>query len=223
LFMNMGRSKERILAIGDIHGCLDKLCSMMDQIAADRSKDTLIFMGDYIDRGPQSMEVIDYLLNLSEIGYHTIFLKGNHEAMLLDYLDNPDEDRRMLYMFNGGHATIESYLLKMKSDGDFHVPPAHMNFFQSLRLFYETDSHIFVHAGLRPGVPLNEQTEKDLLWIREEFISSSYDFGKTVVFGHTPFQEPLILEKRIGIDTGAVYGNKLSCLELPAERFYSVF
>ncbi|MGA1874686.1 MAG: metallophosphoesterase family protein [bacterium] len=220
--MNMGISTERIFAIGDIHGCFDKLCSLMDRIAPDRLKDILIFLGDYIDRGPQSMEVVDYLLHLSEIGFKAIFLKGNHEAMLLDYLDNPDDYHRMMYMFNGGYATVESYTLRMKSGGGFLVPPAHMIFFQSLRLFYETDSHIFVHAGLLPGLPLNEQKEKDLLWIRDEFIHSSYDFGKIVVFGHTPFQEPLILEKKIGIDTGAVYGNKLSCLELPAGRFHSV-
>jgi serine/threonine protein phosphatase 1 len=220
--MNVERSQDRIFAIGDIHGCFDKLCSLMVRITFDRRKDTLIFLGDYIDRGPQSMEVIDYLLNLSEMGYQAIFLKGNHEGMLLDYLDNPDDSNRMIYMFNGGYTTIESYRRRMKSGESFLLPAAHMNFFQSLRLFYETDSHIFVHAGLLPGVPLNEQKEKDLLWIREEFINSSYDFGKTVVFGHTPFQEPVILEGKIGIDTGAVYGNKLSCLELPAGRVHSV-
>jgi serine/threonine protein phosphatase 1 len=102
------------------------------------------------------------------------------------------------------------------------IPPSHTSFFQDLRLYHETDSYIFVHAGLAPGVPLDKQQEKDLLWIREPFIRSDYSFGKKVIFGHTPFKQPLITENKIGIDTGAVYGNTLTCVELPAEKFYSV-
>lgn len=102
------------------------------------------------------------------------------------------------------------------------MPPDHWQFYDTLKLFYETDDYIFVHAGLKPGVALYEQQEEDLLWIRKEFISSDYNFGKRVIFGHTPMRAPYIRENKIGIDTGAVYGNKLTCVVLPEEKFYSV-
>lgn len=102
------------------------------------------------------------------------------------------------------------------------IPTTHLDFFRDLSIYYETDQYIFVHAGLKANVPLEEQNEWDMLWIRQEFIYSDFDFGKRVIFGHTPFQKPIVLDNKIGIDTGAVYGNKLTCVELPAEKFYSV-
>lgn len=100
------------------------------------------------------------------------------------------------------------------------IPAAHREHFSSLALSFESESHIFVHAGIRPGVPLAYQKEQDLLWIRDEFINSLADFGKPVVFGHTPFNEPLVQPNKIGIDTGAVYGNRLTCLRLPDMTFF---
>jgi len=210
---------ERVFAVGDIHGCLDKLVLLMGKIDIDFKKDTLVFIGDYIDRGPESKEVVDYLMDLARGKDSVIFLKGNHEYMLQGYLDGTDT---MFFLANGGEATIRSYLQSGMRDEVEPIPPDHLVFFDSLRLYYETADYIFVHAGLKAQVPLEKQNEWDMLWIREEFIYSDFDFGRQVVFGHTAFQKPLVLANKIGIDTGAVYGNKLTCVELPAQRFFSV-
>ncbi|MBW2264660.1 MAG: serine/threonine protein phosphatase [Deltaproteobacteria bacterium] len=210
---------ERVFAVGDIHGCLDKLVLLMGKIDIDFKKDTLVFIGDYIDRGPKSKEVVDYLMDLARGKDSVIFLKGNHEYMLQGYLDGTDT---MFFLANGGEATIRSYLQSGLRDEVEPIPSDHLEFFDSLRLYYETADYIFVHAGLKAQVPLEKQNEWDMLWIREEFIYSDFDFGRQVVFGHTAFQKPLVLANKIGIDTGAVYGNKLTCVELPAQRFFSV-
>ena len=210
---------ERIFALGDIHGCFDKLVSLMDIIDVDLKKETLVFMGDYIDRGPHSKEVVDYLIDLAGGGNRVVFLKGNHELMLQNYLSGED---KLSFLYNGGEATLGSY---MKSGGLNEanlIPPEHLEFFDNLRLYYETENYIFVHGGLKANIPLEHQDEWDMLWIRDEFIYSDFDFGKLVIFGHTPFREPLILDNKIGIDTGAVYGNKLTCVELSAMKFFSV-
>jgi serine/threonine protein phosphatase 1 len=208
---------ERLFAIGDIHGCYDQLLDLMDQIPIDWSRDRLVFMGDYIDRGPSSFEVVDYLVELGSRHPSSVFLKGNHEQMLADYLSGKD---RMTYLYNGGQQTLESYLIHAGPDAPGPIPPAHLRFFESLVLYFETESYIFVHAGLRQNVPLSQQDPEDLLWIREKFVNTKYSFGKRVVFGHTPLQEPLVETNKIGIDTGAVYGNKLTCVQLPEELFY---
>jgi serine/threonine protein phosphatase 1 len=208
---------ERTFAVGDIHGCLDKLISLMGIIDIDPKKDTLLFIGDYIDRGTQSKEVVDYLINLARRHSSVIFLKGNHERMLERYLDGTD---RFNFLVNGGQATLDSYLKDHSDAEQSLIPTAHLDFFDNLRLYHETEEYIFVHAGLKPNVPLEEQSEWDMLWIRDEFIYSDFDFGKRVIFGHTPFREPLILDNKIGIDTGAVYGNMLSCVELPDVVFH---
>jgi serine/threonine protein phosphatase 1 len=210
---------ERIFAIGDIHGCFDKLVALMDIIDVDLEKDTLVFIGDYIDRGPQSKEVVDYLMDLSGQAGKVVFLKGNHELMLEEYLNGTNQ---FGFLANGGLATLDSYSNGGSPDENNPIPTTHLDFFRDLRMYYETDQYIFVHAGLKENVPLEEQNEWDMLWIREEFIYSDFDFGKRVIFGHTPFQKPIVLDNKIGIDTGAVYGNKLTCVELPAEKFYSV-
>ncbi|NVM21575.1 MAG: serine/threonine protein phosphatase [Desulfobacterales bacterium] len=210
---------ERIFAVGDIHGCLDKLLSLMEIIDIDFEKDVLAFIGDYIDRGPNSKDVVDYLIDLDRLGAGMVFLKGNHELMLQHYLSGSD---KFTFLLNGGQATLDSYLKSAHRAEDNPIPPRHLDFFDNLRLYYETDEYIFVHAGLKENISLEEQDEWDMLWIREEFIYSDFDFGKRVIFGHTPFREPLILDNKIGIDTGAVYGNKLTCVELPAVKFYSV-
>ncbi len=198
-----------IYAIGDIHGCLDPLRGLMDQLRLSE-EDELVFVGDYVDRGPDSKGVIDYLLTLR--GRYT-FLMGNHERMFLDFLQGKD---RFLFLYNGGAATLESY------GGLGRIPAAHLDFLNRLHLYYETEEHLFVHAGIRPGIPLQEQDPKDLLWIREEFYAYPGRYPKTVVFGHTPMREVLMEEDRIGIDTACVYGNKLTCLILPSRQVIQV-
>jgi serine/threonine protein phosphatase 1 len=211
-------TKEKFFAIGDIHGNLTHLEQLLEEItpAFDPPNDTLVFLGDYIDRGPSSKGVVDFILRLRREFPHVICLKGNHEAMLLDWLLNGENYD--LYLANGGSTTIRSYSL----EGEFKLPQEHVDFFTSLLLYYETERYIFVHAGMKAGIPLAEQDPHDLIWIRDEFILSPQNFGKTVIFGHTPLQRVYIAPNKIGIDTGAVYGGKLTCLELPARRFYSV-
>ncbi|MBE9545963.1 MAG: serine/threonine protein phosphatase [Proteobacteria bacterium] len=210
---------EKIFAIGDIHGCLHKLKSIMANIDIDAKNDTLIFIGDYIDRGPDPKGVVDFVLGLRESINHIIFLKGNHEQMFLDYLR--DDKYKGIFLANGGGRTLSSYGFVETAEGaKVNVPENHMQFFKSLLPYYETDDYIFVHAGLRPDIPLEEQDTDDLIWIRYEFIRSSHDFGKTVVFGHTPLSRPLIESNKIGIDTGAVFGGSLTCVELPEVRIH---
>ena len=206
-----------IYAIGDIHGCADKLRRLMGQLDIDPERDQLVFVGDYIDRGPSSFEVVDYLLGLKSLFRHLVFLKGNHEQMLEDYLAGPD---KLTFLMNGGQATLDSYIRHRQSPDAPIIPQRHQAFFKSLQLFHETENYIFVHAGLKPKVPLVQQDPKDLLWIRSQFIYSTDDFGKPVVFGHTPFPEPLVQANKIGIDTGAVYGHQLTCVKLPDLVFF---
>jgi len=214
---------ERILAIGDIHGCYPKLVKLIEKIKLNPEKDLLVFLGDYIDRGDQSKEVVDYLVDLKKKLPSAIFLLGNHEQMLLDYLNRRNINP---FLVNGGKKTLSSYFgdSRLFSDQDlrFEFPSEHLDFFYSLSPYYELEDYIFVHAGLRDGIPSEQQELSDLLWIREDFYFSEFNFGKTIIFGHTPFQQPFIYKKKIGIDTGAAYGNKLTCVELPAMKFINV-
>lgn len=211
----------RIYAIGDIHGCAAQLEALIARLDIDARQDRLIFIGDYIDRGPDSKGVVDRILDLKEKIDHVVCLLGNHEQMFLNYyLEHREAE---LFLSNGGSSTLASYgLQRSRQDPSFRVPEQHLRFYQSLLPYYETADHIFVHAGLRPGVSLPEQGLDDLLWSRFEFIRSAYDFGKRVVFGHTPFSAPLVVSNKIGIDTGAVYGGLLTCLELPDMIFHQV-
>ena len=208
----------KIFAIGDIHGSIDRLQDLMQKIPIDFANDTLLFIGDYIDRGPGSVEVVEYLMDLKKRVPEIILLKGNHEDMLEKYLDGTD---RFTYLLNGGQSTLDSYLSKTQQSDSFPIPAEHIDFFKSLRLYYETEAYIFVHAGLRPKIPLASQKSEDLLWIRDKFIYSKYNFGKPVVFGHTPLEKPLVEPNKIGIDTGAVYGNALTCVQLPDVLFFA--
>jgi serine/threonine protein phosphatase 1 len=206
----------RIFAVGDIHGCVDKLEALLDSIDIDFNDDLLLFVGDYIDRGPDSFAVVDRLVRLKkQYPERIITLRGNHEDMFLDFLSGDDE---FSFLANGGTATLESYERHMADARS--MPADHSAFFQSLAMYHETEDYIFVHAGMKPRVPLERQSSHDLLWIRNRFIRSKYDFGKIVVFGHTPFREPLMEPNKIGIDTGAVYGRKLTCLQLPDYIFF---
>jgi serine/threonine protein phosphatase 1 len=213
--------KRRIFAVGDIHGCYDKLVAIMKILPWRReSDDLLLFIGDYIDRGPRSRDVVEFLVRLKKNGGNFVFLKGNHEKMLLDYYVHQKD--QMLYVANGGAETIASYVEGGIGRKAFELPEDHLEFLLSLDLFFENDDYLFVHAGVRDGIPVTEQSEEDLLWIREEFIYSTYDWSRRVIFGHTALETPFVTPGKIGIDTGAVYGNKLTAVELPAMRFYQV-
>ena len=190
----------------------------MGKIPIDLEQDKLIFIGDYIDRGLNSFKVLDYLVKLKIQFPNIIFLKGNHEEMLVNYLTGVD---RFTYLLNGGQKTLDEYLNQTVHTGSSPVPGDHMAFLKSLVMYYQTEDYIFVHAGLRKKIPLEKQKSQDLLWIRKSFISTDYNFRKRVIFGHTPFPKPLVEKNKIGIDTGAVFGNKLSCIQLPELNFFS--
>lgn len=224
-----------IYAVGDIHGRLDLLQLLTDAIledatkAAPAQKPQIIFVGDYVDRGPESAGVIDHVLALrarDDLVVHT--LKGNHEQTMLDFL----KDARIGPSWSeyGGRDTLMSYGVKppqLRSEGDpweavrdafaEALPPAHLRFLQGLELYATAGDYLFVHAGLRPGVPLSAQTEQDLLWIRREFLESPKPFEKMVVYGHTPEREAVIASNRIGIDTGAFVTDVLTALRLSGE------
>lgn len=210
----------RIYAIGDIHGCLEKLTELLNKITLDKQNDTLVFIGDYIDRGRYGREVVDYVIGLQGDCKNVVCLLGNHEQMFLHYLEGVDES---MYLANGGKATLDSFGILLSDNIEKRkakISAKYRRFFESLFLYYETDKYILVHAGLRPGLPLCDQALDDLLWIRYEFINSEDDFGKIVIFGHTPMTRPLIDKNKIGIDTGAVYGGSLTCVELPKVKIY---
>jgi len=206
-------SGQRIFAVGDIHGCYAKFNQMMGRLDwSPQNGDLLLFLGDYIDRGPQSFEVVESLIELKDKWpAQVITLLGNHEQMFLDFVGGlaiPD------LFANGLAATVRDYCRP-----DHELSAAHLTFMRGLLHYYESDDYIFVHAGLAPGVSLAEQSLQDLLWIREPFLNSDYDFGKTVVFGHTPFKKPHQAPGRLGLDTGAVFGGPLSAVLLPEMRF----
>jgi serine/threonine protein phosphatase 1 len=209
---------KRIFIIGDIHGCLGMLKRLMDNIDWRPDKDRLIFLGDYIDRGEDSRGVIDFIMKLCQISQGVECILGNHETIFLDFLSGQD---MRTFLANGGAPTLQSYRHRGWEEG-LVIPREHMAFLKSLRPWIELEDYYVVHAGLRPGVELGRQDPDDLVWIRDPFIYSDHNFGKRVIFGHTPFSEPLIMANKIGLDTGAVYGNRLTCLELPSFIFHFV-
>ena len=186
--------EKRLIAIGDIHGCIDELNELLRQLRPKR-EDTLVFLGDYIDRGSHSKEVVEKLLEL-ETQTNCIFLKGNHEQMLLKCLKTKSETDVCNWMINGGAETFDSY-------GDIvEMLKMHGEFFKSLIPYYLTDKYLFVHAGINPEKPLDKQTEDDLLWIRDEFLEKKHNLKQKIIFGHTAFYKPFVAEDKIGIDTG---------------------
>jgi serine/threonine protein phosphatase 1 len=220
----------RIYAVGDIHGRIDLLSRLHHRIREDvaasaAGRNVIVYLGDYVDRGETSKDVIDLLLDEPIAGLEPIFLTGNHEEMMLGFLDNAAGGA--MWLHNGGDATAYSYGVRsaIPSGADHShiemqrtllekVPERHLNFFRDLKLFHTEGGYLFVHAGVQPGIPIEQQTSRDLLWIRKEFIASEADHGHCVVHGHTIFTEPDIRPNRIGIDTGAYYTNVLSCLVL---------
>ena len=212
----------KIFAIGDIHGQIDKLRGLMSKLYVN-DEDLIVFVGDYIDRGHYSFEVIEYLIGLSK-KHKCIFLKGNHEEMFMDFMSGINED---FFIQNGGYATIQSYEnngYDIHQHTDYlerHLPVEHVNFYQSLKNYYETEDYIFVHAGLlAKDIPLDQQPVEALLWERYDFINSDFDWGKKVIFGHTPNKEVLVMHNKICIDTGSYFEDGcLTCVKLPEESF----
>ena len=212
----------RIYAIGDVHGRADLLRRLLDMIAEDAAAhpdraSVLIYMGDYVDRGPRSREAIDLILADEPAGMETVALMGNHEELMLDALGG-DRSAAATWLINGGDATLSSYGIAavgtVPKEARDRIPAAHMRFLRNLHLSHREGDYFFVHAGIRPGVPLDEQRSSDLLWIREPFLGSTADHGVIVVHGHTPLHAPEEKPNRIGIDTGAFATGMLSCLVL---------
>lgn len=208
-----------LYAIGDIHGCARELELLLQRIQPKPS-DTVVFLGDYIDRGPDSKGVIDLILEL-QTKTQVVALKGNHEQLFLDFLESPQSPGAGVFILNGGGATLASYA---GPGGTFEIPERHIEFLYGLKLKYETPTHFFVHAGV-PIKPLGEINEGDadlLIWSRQPFLSSDYKWEKKIVHGHTPVNAPEVLENRINLDTGCVYNGHLTAIELPSGRLIQV-
>lgn len=196
---------------------------MLSKIAP-RQGDTVVFIGDYVDRGPSSRDVVEQLLEVERGPAEVVFLKGNHEDMMLSFLGLPGHYGDS-FLFNGGVSTLDSYGVR-ESELDHaleHLPDRHLDFFGKLATSYLRPPYLFVHAGIVPTRQLEEQQVEDLLWIRQEFIFNPHDLGATVVFGHTPMRGVMLdLPYKIGIDTGLVYGGRLSCVEFSEEVLYQI-
>lgn len=236
----------RLYAVGDIHGRLDLLDRLLDEIITDAetaeaaspggTMNYLVFLGDYVDRGPDSAGVVERLAEGPPPGFGAFYLKGNHEAAMVRFLT--DLRAGPAWLRFGGEATLHSYGLTAPDPSDplfaahlqrlqerLHtvLPPRHLAFLTGLRSSLAIGGYLFVHAGIRPGVPVEEQQEDDLLWIREDFLDSPADHGPVVVHGHTITTSPDVRPNRIGIDTGAYATNRLTCLVLEGteRRFLS--
>lgn len=192
---------ENFIVIGDIHGEIDKLNNLLNNIKPKVS-DTLVFLGDYIDDGKDSVAVIERLLQLQYDHHNCIFLKGDHEQKFLKALETFSEEDITNSLVNGGAETLKQYL-QMKND-NFYLEQfkRHINFFKNLKNYYVSEDYIFVHAGINPFKSLNEQTEDDLLHIKNEFIFAKNYQTKKIIFGHTVFDGGFIKDNKIGIDTG---------------------
>jgi len=213
--------ENKIYAIGDIHGQYEKLAALLSIIGKDE-KATFIFLGDYIDRGPEVKKTIALCIEFSKT-HHCIFLKGNHEEMMDNAIISTSKgevtpDDFILWVSNGGNTTIQSY------KGLENIYKLHKDFFKSLILFHETSKYIFVHAGIKPGIPMEKQDPQDLLWIRDNFIFSPTNYkNKLIIYGHTvtslcksPYSD------KIGIDTGAGYGGQLTAIQLPEKKLIQI-
>lgn len=222
-----------VYAIGDIHGRADLLETLLERIEAHAARyaefrKVLVTLGDYVDRGAGSKGVIERLLT-PPAGFETVYLMGNHEDLMLRFLSQPADGG--VWMQNGGEATMTSYGVPVDGGWDVDrakewrdalaeaMPPAHLGFLRGLAMQHTEGDYLFVHAGVRPGVPLRRQDPEDLMWIRDEFLRSDRDHGKVVVHGHSVAFKPEEFPSadrpsRIGIDTGAYATNRLTCLAL---------
>jgi len=232
----------RSYAIGDIHGQLDKLKAAHDRIAADRARTgdgdaPVIHLGDLVDRGPDSRGVIEHLMAGIADGAPWLVLKGNHDRMFADFVRDGREDRRLftglsyLHERIGGWATLASYgvpggllgrLRGLHKAARAAVPEAHLAFLEALPLFHRMGDVLFVHAGIRPGVPLADQEEDDLIWIRDPFLDDDSDHGMLVVHGHTPVARATHFGNRVALDTGAGFGGPVTAAVFEARAAFAL-
>ncbi len=225
---------ERLYAVGDIHGCAGLLAALLAKIDAEPAEKTrrLVFLGDYVDRGENSKAVLDTLIAIKAREPETVMLKGNHEQAMLDFLDAPDRNEDWLHW--GGDKTLESYGVadiwqkppaRLAAEMKDRLPAEHLAFLGSLELWRVIGDYVFVHAGFRPGVALEAQTQEDCLWIRADFHNGAPEGRprEVVVHGHHPVKKPLDLGWRIAVDTGAVWSDALTAvvLEGTTRRFIS--
>jgi serine/threonine protein phosphatase 1 len=220
---------ERVYAVGDIHGRLDLLDRLHALIDADFTAKpppvvNLIYLGDYVDRGPDSSGVVERLANGPSDFVNVTLLRGNHEEMLLRFLEDPSYGSA--WSLAGGLETLVSYdvdvgkVLKehgypgLSESFKDKLPGRHLSLLSELKASVTVGDYFFCHAGVRPGTPLEQQEEQDLVWIREEFLEATRDFGKTIVHGHSPVVQPDFRKNRINIDTGGYATGRLTCLVL---------
>lgn len=213
---------KRVFVIGDIHGCPDETALLLRNLHEQQGvndDDVVIFLGDFIDRGPDSRAAVEAVLDFKWKHPRSRFLRGNHEDMLLDFLGfGGRHGSAYLQKGNGGIETLESYGVSPFDPPEqilASLPPAHFKFFCDLESIILVDKFICVHAGLNPLRDLDAQNDLDVFWIREEFIYNVHAFDKMIVFGHTPNPEVYLHTPwKVGLDTGLVFGGKLTCLEL---------
>ncbi len=218
-----------IYAIGDVHGCLDELRALERHIEEDASalpgRKLIVMLGDYVDRGPSSAQVLDHLIAPAPAGFERICLAGNHDLAMLDYLEGRASLRSWLAI--GAEPTLFSYGIDHNRLRDLHrgagqlddairdaIPPAHRDFLRSLPILVEADRYLFVHAGIRPGVELAKQSDHDLVFIRSDFFDHADLLTRYVVHGHTPVEEAKREGMRVNIDTGAFFSGRLSALRI---------
>jgi serine/threonine protein phosphatase 1 len=213
--------------IGDIHGNERELRYLIDGLPLSHG-DRLVFLGDYIDRGPNSRGVVSYLVELPKqlSSIEFIFLKGNHEDMFLSFLGIGGHHGDM-FLINGGKATVSSYGIQSEKPSPQEVlsilPDEHRKFYLALLRYYVMDRFLCVHAGIDPEKALEGQSEEELLWIRNKFIYASHRLPYTILFGHTPQQTVYYdLPYKVGLDTGLVYGNMLTCLDVDEKVLYQI-
>lgn len=235
------------IAIGDIHGEYDKLVDLMEQELRPNypfEDHTYVFLGDFVDGGRDTRDVIETLIAWEKKYPHWVFLKGNHEDLMLNALGIPTicetyikQGDYYLWWCQGGRETHQSYLATLRAHNGITpyeaslipperaIPVTHINWLRNLKLYHETENHIFVHAGLKPGFTrLELMMNQDFLWIRDEFIDSDFDWGKMVVFGHTAFDDPIVMDNKIGIDTMRHGHGHITAVVLdPDDKYYYKF
>jgi serine/threonine protein phosphatase 1 len=211
--------------VGDIHGCEIQLGHLHEIIAEDLTRRpideaVLLHIGDYVDRGADTAGVLRRLLAGFPMSHvRMVNLVGNHDETMLNALSG-DRPAATDWLFAGGRPALESYGVDPDSPRESwpeSIPGEHLRFLRELTLSHREGGYFFVHAGIRPGVPLEKQAREDLLRMRQPFLYSETDFGAVVVHGHTPVKEPVVRHNRIAIDTGAVFGGKMTCLVLEGE------